>query len=210
MKQLHHLVYVPLFLGFILITGCSETKAPIAPAGEQSLLKSGDDESEKTKFRFVSVSGNTAGADVLVMAGNGFVSDGHVVAIGSYNHTQGGPPPQPFADLGFGTWEAKRLVSFELIGTYGAFAAGTVVMEVTLMPEGGNEVSAELTMNCSIPPAGLFTNLNEGFYLSTVGGVDFEPVLLPVADGGPPPMIAIGATVFIIGEQRDNDDDDDD
>ncbi len=195
MKQLHHLVYVPLFLGFILITGCSETKAPIAPAGEQSLLKSGDDESEKTKFRFVSVSGNTAGADVLVMAGQGFVADGQVVANGSYNHTAGGPPPQPFANLGFGTWEAKQLVSFELIGTYGAFAAGIVVMEVTLFPEGRDRVQAELTMNCSIPPAGLFTGLDEGFFLS-VPGVDFEPLLLPVAGGGPPPMIAVGGTII--------------
>ncbi len=196
MKNLHHLMYVPLFLGFILITGCSETKAPIAPAAEQLLLKSGDDESEKTNFRFVSVSSNTAGADVLVMAGQGFVADGQVVANGSYNHTAGGPPPQPFANLGFGTWEAKQLVSFGLIGTYGTFAAGIVVMEVTLSPEGGDKVSGELTMNCSIPPAGLFTGLAEGFFLS-VGGVDFEPVLLPVAGGGPPPVIAIGATVFI-------------
>ncbi len=186
MKNLHHLVYVPLFLGFILITGCTETKAPTAAnAGQQSLLKSNDDDDDgRINFQFVSVSRNIAqGAmDILPMIGKGFVTDGHVVANGSYTHAAGGPPPQPFGFLGFGTWKAKRLVSLTIIGTYGAFTSGTVVMEVTLSPEGGDEVSGELTMNCNIPPAGLFTGLDEGHFLS-VGGVEFEPLLLQMAAG---------------------------
>ncbi len=211
MKTLQTYLFVALFLfGLILMTGCNKIEAPTAAdAGKQSLLKSSDDDDDgRINFNFASLSRNVAqgATDILPMSGSGFVVDGHVVANGTYAHIAAGSPPQPFADLGFGTWKAKRLVSLDLIGTYGAFAAGAVVMEVTLISAEGDRVSGELTMNCNIPPVGLITGRDEGFFLS-VGGADFEPLSLPVAGGG---MIQVGGTVFTTGEQRDNDDDDDD
>ena len=157
----------------------------------------------KLNFRWISVSQNTAGADRVVMTGNGAVDKRKVVGSGSWNHFDPvGPPPFPL--LAFGTWQAKKLVSLDIIGTYGAFAAGILIMEVNFNPEGRHQrrISAEVTMNCNVPPAGLFTGLAEGFFL-TLGGSVFEPVVLPVAEGGgPPPSIAIGATVFTTGKER--------
>ena len=156
----------------------------------------------KLNFRWVSASQNTAGADLVVMTGNGIVDEHNVVGSGSWNHSDAGPPPSPL--LGFGTWKARKLVSLDIIGIYGAFAAGILKMEVNLIPEGGgNRIPAEVTMNCNIPPAGLFTGLDEGFFLS-VEGADFQPVVLPVAGGGPPPFCAIGATVFTTGTEPRN------
>ena len=191
MKTLQTYLFVALFLfGLILMTGCNNIEAPTAAdAGKQSLLKSSDDDDDddgRINFQFTSISRNIAqnATDIMPMIGSGFVVDGHVVASGRYTHIAAGSAPQPFGDLGFGTWKAKRLVSLNIIGTYGAFTSGTVVMEVTLISAEGDRVSGELTMNCNIPPAGLFTGLDEGFFLN-VTGVDFEPLLLPVADGGP-------------------------
>ncbi len=80
--------------------------------------------------------------------------------------------PKPL--LAYGTWQADKLVSLKMLGTYGAWASGTIVMDVTLFPAGGEPVSAQLTINCNIPPAGQMTGLLEGFYL-TMGDVSFEP-----------------------------------
>ena len=174
----------------------ASTGSLMAPPAEASLGAG------QLNFRWISVSQNTAGADRVVMNGNGFVNNGTVVGSGSWNHSGVGPPPAPL--LGFGTWKATRLLSLSNIGTYGAFAAGTLVMEVNLIPDGGgNRIPAEVTVNCNIPPAGLFTGLDEGFYLS-IGGVFFEPFLLPVEGGGPPPFCALGATVFTTGNEEGN------
>ena len=146
-------------------------------------------------FRWMAVSDNTAEGttDNVVMSGNGWVIDGEVMASGSYNHAAGGPPTQEL--IAYGTWQADSLVSLEIIGTYGAVAAGTIVMDITLYPEGGEPVAAQVTMNCNVPPADLFTGLPEGFLL-TIGDTEFTPRLLPTAEGTVPPMIQIGATVF--------------
>lgn len=153
-------------------------------------------------FRWMSLSANEAGDELVVMNGDGFVNKGTVVASGSWNHNVAEPAPAEL--LGFGTWKATKLLSLDIIGTYGAMAAGTIVMEVNLIPDGGGgRIPAEVTMNCNIPPAGLFTGLAEGFFLS-FDGMDFEPVVLPVAGGGPPPAIAVGATIFTLGVEQKN------
>ena len=146
-------------------------------------------------FRWMGVSDNTAEgvAETVVMSGNGWVIDGEVTASGSYNHTAAGPPPQEL--LSYGTWQADSLVSLEIIGTYGAVAAGTIVMDVTLFPEGGDPVAAQILMNCNVPPGSLFTGLPEGCVL-TMGDSEFSPRLLPTAEGTVPPMLQVGATVF--------------
>ena len=91
-EKIYSLLYVPLFLGFILITGCTETKAPTAAnAGQQSLLKSSDaDDDGRINFQFVSVSRNIAqGAmDILPMIGKRIT---FVSARQDYKHLDGEP-----------------------------------------------------------------------------------------------------------------------
>lgn len=135
---------------------------------------------EQINFHFLTISANTSGgADVLVATGDGHVTPGGVVGSGSFVHTDlsTGVPAEI---LGQGTWKAKKLVSFDEEGRWGIFLAGTVVMEVVLVPEGGGRIPAELTMNCNLGPAGIFTGLPEGIFLDipSLGG-GFEPTTFP-------------------------------
>ncbi len=145
-------------------------------------------------YRWMSASRNPGQTDQVVMNGDGRVNNRQVTGGGNFLHVKlGGPPPLPI--VGTGTWRARKLKSFDLIGTYGNFAAGILVMDIDLLPLDGGTIPAQVTMNCNVPPAGLFTGLDEGFFLD-VGGQTFSPLLLPVAGGGPPPVIAVGATTF--------------
>lgn len=145
-------------------------------------------------YRWMSVSRNEGETEQIVMNGDGLVNRRQVTGEGNFIHVAlGGPPPLQL--LGTGSWRARRLVSFETIGTFGTFAAGTLVMDVQLRPVGGGSIPARVTVNCNIPPAALFTGLPEGFILD-IGGQTFSPWILPVAGGGPPPSIAVGATIF--------------
>lgn len=147
-------------------------------------------------YRWMSVSRNADQSEQVVMNGNGLVNRRQVTGGGNFIHVQlGGPPPLPL--LGTGTWRARKLVSLEVPGTFGTFAAGTLVMDIVLHPVDGGRVPARVTMNCNIPPAGIFTGLPEGFFLE-VGDQTFSPWVLDVAGGGPPPQIAVGATIFNI------------
>lgn len=153
-------------------------------------------------YRWMSVSRNPGQTEQIVMNGDGLVNHGQVTGGGNFIHVQlGGPPPLPL--LGTGTWRARKLVSFETIGTFGTFAAGTLVMDTWLLPVQGGRVPAQVTVNCNVPPGGLFTGLPEGFFLD-VGGQTFSPWILDVEGGGPPPQIAVGATIFnILGGHSD-------
>src|SRR2546425_11860830 len=68
-------------------------------------------------------------AHTLVMAGDGHFTSRRVVGSGIFNHLDAAAPGSPKPLLAFGTWKAKRLLSFELVGTYGAQAAGVLEME---------------------------------------------------------------------------------
>lgn len=147
-------------------------------------------------YRWMSVSRNPEQTEQIVMNGDGLANRNQVTGGGNFIHVQlGGPPPLPL--LGTGTWRARKLVSFETIGTFGTFAAGTLVMDIQLLPVDGGRVPARVTMNCNIPPAGLFTGLPEGFFLD-VGEQTFSPWVLTVEGGGPPPSVAVGATILNI------------
>jgi hypothetical protein len=161
----------------------------------------GQDGGQAYRFRLVSVSAPAPAAsdaspapspaapgsgELVGMNGDGWVevegdatagpvTDGSVTGGGTFNHwdnAEANPLPKPL--VASGTWTADSLVSFQVFGTYGAWAAGTLVMNVTLNPTGGDPIPAQLTVNCNIPPADLSTGLLEGFYL-TMGDASFEP-----------------------------------
>lgn len=176
--------------------------------GSIPLIASGTeaaDQQQRLNYRWMSISRNPDETEQIVMNGDGLVNRRHITGGGNFIHVElEGAPPLPL--LGTGTWRARRLVSLDIIGTFGTFAAGILVMDIQLFPVGGGPVPAQVTMNCNIPPGALFTGLAEGFFLD-VEGQSFSPWVLPVEGGGPPPAIAAGATIFnILGGHHDRDD----
>lgn len=166
----------------------------IAPAGAQD-----EELAEPLNFRWTSVSENTTKGttDQVEMSGNGWLIDGEFRANGTYNHAAGGDAPQ--ALLSYGTWRADDLMEVDIIATYGAVAAGRIMMAVTLYPEGEDPIPAVLTMISNVPWGGLLTDLPEGFFLET-GSTLFAPIPLSVAEGATPAMTTIGAATINVLE----------
>ncbi len=150
---------------------------------------------DQTNFRFLSVSqANTIGGvqHRVNINGDGKITSGQVVGGGSFNHFNNAPTTVPKPLLAFGTWKAKQLVSFRLIGVYGALAAGVLEMEIDLIPNGGPVTPAKVKVVCNIGSAGLDTGEKEGATL-TIPGAPFGP-FAPVANAA--------LSIFTIGEEH--------
>lgn len=150
---------------------------------------------DQTNFIFVvnSLAGDVAGVrHRIAMTGAGKATPSQVVGGGSFNHFDD-LSLVPKSILASGTWKAKRLLSLNLIGTYGALAAGVLEMDVHLVPDGGPVTPATLKFVCNIGAAGLSTGETEGITLA-----------IPDAPFGPFLPFGVGLTVFTTGvEQRD-------
>ena len=143
--------------------------------------------------------GNTVNGIAYTMAfeGCGFVNPGAAVGQGSFVEFDN-LSLVPHTILASGTWKATSLISTTIIGTYGAFAAGIIEMEIELvedLPIPGVVVPGVfLHITCNIPAAGLFNgDEEEGFELT-----------IPDSPSGTfkPPVI-VGGTVFsILNEHR--------
>lgn len=130
----------------------------------------------QTGFRFHAIStGGTVEGVVhsIVMGGDGIITPDRAVGGGSFVHFDNASGT-PRTIIGTGTWKAGKVLDLDLIGSWGAFSAGTVEMEVTLVPIGGAPVEAVLFMICNIGFAGLSTGLTEG-YILTIPGAPFSP-----------------------------------
>lgn len=76
-------------------------------------------------------------------------------------------PPAPKPVLATGTWTARQVVAFDLIGTWGVFAAGVLEMLVDLFPDGAPAIKgARLKFVCNLGAVPLQTGLPEGMFLS--------------------------------------------
>ena len=155
-----------LGIGSVLLTPLT-TLATSAPAV-----------SRRVGFRFVSNSRTPIVGGVRYLAqfnGDGKITDSDVEGGGRFNLVID-TSPVPKTIVASGTWKAKRLMSFNLIGTYGAIAAGILEMKVDLVPDGGSVVEATLRLACDLAAAGLDSGEEEGFVLDipgtqfTVGG----------------------------------------
>lgn len=127
----------------------------------------------------------------VAMGGEGVLTGRHMVAHGSYVHFDSAealPTPKPV--LSTGTWKSRRLRSFHEDDSWGVFLAGTVVLDIDLLPARGRRIPALFTLNCNLPPAGIFTpgGLPEGYFLE-FGGLRFEP-------------FGLGLTIFVRGNER--------
>lgn len=175
-----------------------------------TLVTSASAASPPMGFRFVSNSRTATVGGVRYLAqfnGNGKITDSNVEGGGNFNIVID-TSPVPKKIVASGTWKAKRLMSFKLIGTYGSIAAGILEMKVDLVPSEGPVVEATLRVVCDLAAAGLDSGEEEGFVLDipgtqfTVGGTfgPFEP-FHPVV-GGP----TQGLSVFnLLKEDEDRD-----
>jgi hypothetical protein len=153
----------------------------------------------QTNFHFVALSQAPPVGGVVPrtnMSGTGQVNPSRVVGQGSFNIFDNASPV-PRTLLAFGTWKAKRLLTFDLIGAYGALAAGVLGVEVHLVREFPSPavLPATLQIICNLGAAGLSTGQPEGFTLS-----------IPDSPYGPfvPLHPEMGITIFtVLVEQRD-------
>lgn len=128
----------------------------------------------QVNFRFISVSqASTVVKDRVNISGDGKVTPAGVVGGGSFNIFDTSTPVPRMLVL-FGTWKAKNLISFGLIGKYGALAAGVLEIGIDLIPVEGPVTPATLRIACSIVAGGLDAGEPEGATL-TIPGAPFGP-----------------------------------
>jgi hypothetical protein len=150
-----------------------------------------DDDKKPVGFHFVCVSHAPTG-NYVAMAGDGKITSSNVVGDGIFIIFNPSAPGVPKPIVATGSWKAKSLISFDLLGTYGAGAAGILKMLINLVPEEGPVAEATLKVVCNLAPAGLDTGQPEGYTL-TVSGTSFVPF-----------VPAFGVTIFsVVNEHRD-------
>jgi len=90
-------------------------------------------------LHFLSITSADDGTDVhnIIMGGHGKIIPGNVVGNGSFQHQLVSAPGTPKPILGEGTWKAKRLTSWDVLGTFGIGVAGVLNMEINRVPENG-------------------------------------------------------------------------
>jgi len=108
------------------------------------------------------------------MGGCGSVSADEVSGGGTFLHFDDATAV-PKTILGTGTWRPRRLVDFDIVGTYGQLVAGIMEADIRLRPVAGGSIAATLKVFCNIGAAGLNTGQPEGFNLD-VGGLSFTPL----------------------------------
>jgi len=198
-KSSFRLVMLSALALVVLLVSSDTTTSLVTPASAAN---------PRAGFRLVSNSRTATVAGVRYLAqfnGNGKITHSKVVGGGRFNIIID-TSPVPKTIVASGTWKAKSLRSFSLIGTYGALAAGILEMNVDLVPDQGPAVEATLRIVCDLAAAGLDAGEEEGFVLDipgtqfSLGGTfgPFEPYH-PVP-GGP----TNGLSVFYpLKEDRD-------
>jgi hypothetical protein len=150
---------------------------------------------------------------IVAVSGTGVISGSEVVGGGAFAHflfnisaATGKPGPPPYQLVDSGTWNATRLVSFKMLGTYGLLAAGRLEMDVNLYRQVPTSAvtPGSITEICNLKPAKLINfgsdgqPLPEGLII-TIPGTDF----VTGGKAGPfaPFVPANGVTVFTTGTE---------
>jgi hypothetical protein len=136
-------------------------------------------------FNFTAISrAGTIGSVVhaVNMAGSGTIEDDDVEGGGHFQHYDLASAP-PRTIIAAGAWRARRLVSFDPIGTWGVITAGVLVARIQLRQTIPSPavVAATLEVVCNVGSAGLDTGQPEGFTL-TVPGAPFG-AFVPIEAG---------------------------
>ena len=154
-----------------------------------------------TGFRFVCVSQADRVGGMLPrvnMNGCGTFDSSEAEGGGSYDmFDQLSPVPRTLFSAG--SWEARRVLRVNIIGTYGVLAAGILEMEVRLRQQipFRADIPATLKVVCSIGAGGLDSGEEEGFTLNIPGG-RFGPFRPFEAAPG----VTFGITIFTTGDEE--------
>jgi hypothetical protein len=180
------------FVKTLALGGIAAAATPTILGSLSKVVFANDSNAGRPNFHFV-VQSQTAGAtDRVALAGDGLVTPSNAVGGGLFTHWKN-TGSAPFPIVGAGTWKAKSLRSFDLIGTYGSLAAGVLDMDVDLVRDIPSKavIPAELKVVCNLGAAALSTGEEEGVTLTVpAAGLEFEPFH---PGGGPVPF---GVTVF--------------
>lgn len=130
--------------------------------------------------------GPTAGnvAHRIFLVGTGLIDRLNVVGGGSFQHYDGNTP-RPRRILTAGQWTARRLLPSRLVGRWGSFTAGLLLMEVEFSTTDGRVIPATLKLvHNIIGPAGIDTGEPEGFTITftdrALGQFQTSPAQAPV------------------------------
>ncbi len=160
------ILLVSLMVGLLVATGSGALL--VRPAG-------GADAERGFHFDAQAGTGGSTPTQIIIMVGTGtFEIGGGDVNGGGIFQIIDNTAPVPKTILAFGTWEAMALVSYNELGTYGAYASGTAIMNIKLTMSDGSHMAASLTVVCNIGAAGLTTGKAEGIYV-TIGSTSFTP-----------------------------------
>ncbi len=162
-----------LLTAFITLVTSASAASPPVPFRSVTVSRaaSAPAASRRVGFHFVSNSRTAIVGGVRYLAqfnGDGKITDSDVEGGGRFNLVID-TSPVPKTIVASGTWKAKRLLSFNLIGTYGAIAAGILEMKVDLVQDEGPVVEATLRVVCSLASAGLDAGEEEGYVLDIPG-----------------------------------------
>jgi hypothetical protein len=161
------------------------------------MLRAQDEGQSVQTWTFAVVDGETepGTTDRLLLDGTGTFNANEAEGRGRFTRFNSTAPQPPVA---FGTYEVTHFQSFTPTTppTYGAHAAGVLIMTVDLHPDGQPPIrGATLKVVCNQKFAGLSTGQVEGAYLTLPDGTTFQP-LGGVGTGG------IGVTLFGAGRSE--------
>jgi hypothetical protein len=133
----------------------------------------------RQRFYFQALSGQAAtltGGEAIVMNGCGDFGKSRARGGGEFVHFDGRTIPS-LNFIATGSWKARRVLSFQEIGTWGVGVAGILELAITLLPCDKPAIEATLKIVCNIGPAGLITSpfQQEGFTLTIPGVTPFSP-----------------------------------
>ena len=138
-----------------------------------------DDDDDARRFYFQALSGQASAVNLgetIVMGGCGSFRESKVRGGGEFVHFDGTKiPSRDF--IATGSWKAKRVLSWQEIGTWGVAVAGILEMRVSLIPCEGRAIrGATLNIVCNLGPAGIITSpfQQEGFTLTVPGLAPFR------------------------------------
>jgi hypothetical protein len=138
-----------------------------------------DDDDDRRRFYFQAASGQASAlnlGETILMSGCGSFRESSVRGGGEFVHFDGRKIPSPDF-IATGTWKARRVLSFQEIGTWGVAVAGILEMRINLIPCEGRAIrGATLEVVCNLGPAGLVTSpfQQEGFTLTVPGLAPFR------------------------------------
>jgi hypothetical protein len=138
-----------------------------------------DDDGGRRRFYFDALSGQARAVNLgetIAMTGCGSFRESKVRGGGEFVHFDGTKIPSPDF-IATGSWKARRVLSFQEIGTWGVAVAGILEMRVNLIPCEGRAIRATLKVVCNLGPAGIVTSpfQQEGFTLTVPGLAPFAP-----------------------------------